>query len=265
LKRTHWGCFFFKNAGFDVKEALTTLQVLDGITGKIAYDLDIPKITHVAHVEYKKNDLLKNADKGNDSWLDLDSMKSHPDCSRRFDLMAQNLGLADDFSTFSTDFNASNSFVEFKREITYFNIECYLQYDRLDLALLTLWKHLEDGDENIYVKKKNFQALADVVYARKKHKTGLVFTFPNDSMSAPHYALSSMIFGMRFKDFVDAFSTLAMESYDESFVDEESMFALIKIAYSKGDREELSYYKSEYFSKFDLRTGKHYRTIKYLH
>ncbi|MFT7592359.1 MAG: hypothetical protein ACI9UJ_002291, partial [bacterium] len=58
--------------------------------------------------------MLKNADKGNDSWLDLDSMKSHPDCSRRFDLMAQNLGLADDFSTFSTDFNASNSFVEFK-------------------------------------------------------------------------------------------------------------------------------------------------------
>jgi hypothetical protein len=259
------GLEFFKNAGFNTKEALTTLQVLDRISGKMSYDLDIPKITQVPLVDYESSGLLKSANNSQDSWLDLDSIKTHPDCARRFNLMSQSLGIDASFTDFTSDFEPSESFNTFKQELSYFIVECYLHYHRVDMALLSIWNQIEAGDSNIYLKKTNFHALADLVYSRKKHKAGHIFTFPNDSMSEAHHALSSMIFGMRYKEFVQTFYDLAMDSYDNSFDDEETWYALIKLAVCTGDKEGLRYYKAEYFTKFDRFTGKYYEDIKYIH
>lgn len=258
------GLIFFKNAGYDVNEALTTLQALEKISGKIDYDLDISAITKHAKVDYADSDLLANASNSNDSWLDLDSMKTHPDCSRRFTILCRQLNMEESFESFKTDYQASTSFKQIKQELTYFIIECYLKYDRIDMALLTIWHHQKNGDDNLYLKKKNFIALADMVYARKNHKAGHVFTFPNDSMATAQHDLNSMIFGMRYKEFVDVFYNLAMEAYDESFTGEEYLYALIKLAYAKGDREGLSAYKADYFTQYDRISGKYYQDIKYL-
>ncbi|MFT5725133.1 MAG: hypothetical protein ACI9JN_002256 [Bacteroidia bacterium] len=258
------GLILFRNAGFELKEALTTLQILDQISGKHNYDIDISEITNIPPVHYKTSDLLGNAS-NTDTWLDLDSIKTHPDCSHRFYLMSAKIGITDSFESFKTTYDPTTSFLGFQRELTYFIIECYLQYDRIDLALLTIWNHQKSGDDNEYLKKTSFIALSDMVYARKIHNIGHVFSFPNDSMGKAHYDLSSMIFGMRYKDFVNTFYDLAMESYDESFDGEEYLYALIKLEYCKGDKDALADYKAEYLSRFDHISGKYYKEIKYLH
>lgn len=259
------GFELMKNAGFDVNEALTTMQILDGLNHKVERDLDIKTLTNIDSVTIESSGILRFGENANDGWLEFDSVKSHPDCEHRFGLMAKQTNhKSADFKTFKAKTNTNDAFARFRSDMRYFLVEAYKFYDRYDLALLTVWDYRQSGDDNRYLQKEEFHLISGLIYARKKHRIGHYCTYPNDSMEASHKYLTSAVYGMRYSELLDKLYPRALELYKDDFEDEESFYYRALLAYSKGDKEDLELAKHEYFQRFDRRTGVYYEEIRYL-
>ncbi len=260
------GFLLFKNSGYDIEAALTTMQTLDKLNDRFEYGFDIDKLTGIDRIEIEPSELLRGKHYEKGSWLEFDSIKSHPDCDVRFDILAKKTSIENaEFDHFETENSISEKFRRFRQEMHYFVIESYKTYHRTDLALLSVWELLHNGDQNEYLHKQEFYLITSLMHARKNHKIGRVCTYPNDSMSEAHNAITSIAFGMRYKHLIKKLYPLAMEAYDPSNDDEESYYYRALLAWCKGDEEDLKLQRAEYFTRFNRHTGDHYLEVRYLY
>ena len=265
LEADSLGWLLFNQTKYDPEAGLQVVRILENTNKKKVRQLDISALTGMEPMDFHNNELLGSVAYEEEEWLQMDSMMSHPNCSDRFNRLKTFCNRGDlDFNKYEVQGSTSDNFERFRSDMRYFMIECYLEFDLLDIALLTIWEYQQAGDSNEYLRKREFQTIANLVYARKKHHIGHVATRPHDSIEKSHRDLGSILFVTRFKTLAEQFSTLAMKRYRDTDTDEESLFALCKLAYARNDKNDLEFYKAEYFARFDRRSGKYYELVKYL-
>jgi hypothetical protein len=258
------GMKLFKNTTYAESEALYTIQILDDLDAKNKRGIDVLKITKFEPLEVDHETILSNSKASKGSWLEFDSLKTHPECTDRYNRLNALFGIQE--AEYKDQFSVQKpqvDFASFQHDMAYFQIESYFRYKRYDMALLSIWQLQENGDKSNYLKRREFYLLCELAYARKKHKLGHYCTLPYDSMDTDQKTLNTILFEQRFKIFVEEMHGFAMEKYNEEFDDERTVYSLALIAYVAGDEDLLNEIKSSYYSRFG-RT-KYYEIIKYLY
>ncbi|MCB9263229.1 MAG: M48 family metalloprotease [Flavobacteriales bacterium] len=257
------GLVLYLNTHYKPEEALNTIQILENLNKKKKYDIDVFEKLGADSMGIDQNTILSESKKEG-SWIDLDSLKTHPDCEERFNILARRLKSDRKFDNQIPSTTADDNFSHFKKEMKYFKIHCYLQFDRLDLALLECWNMMKHGDSNLYLQKMENYIIASFAYARTKHRIGTVCSYPNDSMSLAQKQLSNMLYGMRFKALIENLNAYAESKYYEKFDDEISIYSAALLAYCLKDEGQLKIWRDKYLENFYNQVPERYNTIKYL-
>lgn len=200
---------FLKRTGYDCDAIKTSLLLLDKIDDTLILKrLEVEQVLNFNEYPFKKKWIEKESsifsqldeNDGPLSRKEKDSLKTHPDCSKRIALLSDSLAKAPAGKKFLIDENVFNKLKkDFLFEITE---QCY-KGDNLSRNLYYSLLLLQ-ANENIPLAAYSVARCLNLIYEKQKdHKLGLVIETESRSYAADYNQLLRMLSRLRLEEIAD--------------------------------------------------------------
>ena len=220
---------------FNFNNVVKTLNLLDKLNDK-DYDttLNVYSLFKVDSVKYATSSLAITDEVDKDA-LDDDLALTHPECMQRIEaLKKRNLPTTSDKEVDSV------YFIKVVQMLRRDKVNSYIDFGELDKALLDNLSKKSGGNNEQEVNSSIIIIMEQLVSKRKDHRLSEVASKPNEFQGKSANELSNLLFGLRFKYLANAFYEYALELYNHSLKDENTMYSLIKLAKMAGDQETVN-------------------------
>ena len=151
------------------------------------------------------------------------------------------------------DFNAFISLLnkELVHSLFYFN-----EWD--EALFISLQKHL-----NNTANKSDYTALViiidEVLWARDNHKLAQVVSLPNKYKSKSANDWAKICYGLRYRQLCKSLYDLAEDFYSKSYQNEQSLFAMVRIAQKGAEEDRFDDLRGQYIKQY--RGSDHYPEV----
>ncbi|MBC7947134.1 MAG: M48 family metalloprotease [Chitinophagaceae bacterium] len=200
------GLSFLKNTGYDCNAARTTLELLDKIDDSLLYEpLDLGKVLNFSSYPFKKKWIQKESVifaevESSSSFTDRekDSLKTHPDCSKRIALLADEINAA---GAGKQQFVVSEKLFQQLKKDLYIEMseECLRQKD-LSRGLYFHLLMLQSGENTecaVYAISRGLNLLYE---KQKDHKLGQAIDKENKMYTADYNLLLRLLDRIRLEE-----------------------------------------------------------------
>ncbi len=238
------GLVFYLNAGYDISGAISTLELLDRLNEPIPDKVNIFTRLNIDTIAYPKAS-LNLVDLEREDVLEMDSVKTHPDCYKRI------VAIVAMGSTGNAEINyKTEAFIDFKDAVNSEVVHCHLFFDAVGDALI----HSLNQEEEEKMAAENASAIVisahRMVHARKKHRISTVISPPSREDTSAVNDLARIAHGLRFSIFSKALYALAKEKYAWAIKDKNTMYEMLAFSYLMKDKELFPIVKASYLEKF---------------
>jgi hypothetical protein len=222
---------FMKKTGYDCNAIKTSLELLDKIDdSSLNKHLDLAEVFNFSEYPFKKKWIQKESAifsqlDENDSPLsqgEKDSLKTHPDCSKRIQLLADSLERV--VSTGRFFLVDEKVFNELKKDFVIEIIEQCYRNDNLSRNLYYSLLLLQ-GNENIPMAVYSVaRCLNDIYENQKSHKLGLMIDLENKVYPADYNLLLRMLSRLRLEEIAALNYAFCKQHYEQmkSYLDFEN-------------------------------------------
>jgi hypothetical protein len=208
-----------RNTNYDVKEALTCLSLLDSADKeKYNHNLDLEKLFNFSSFSFKRSWLENDAlviGKSVDNEKHRDSLKTHPDCSKRIEVLQPKVNQYQ--KTGSKKFIVSETkFNELKRQFDYEIIDHCMRSGKISKALYYALTMIQIYPTDCYVTSVIGQCLNNIYINQKNHTLGKIVDLPNPDFNQNYNQLLQMIQNLRLRE-VAALSFNFLKEREQQF------------------------------------------------
>lgn len=250
------GLVLYLNSGFDIGDAISTLELLDQLNEPLDDELSVFQSFNIDTITYSKSSLkIQNANK--EDVLHDDSIKTHPDIIERIEIFE---------SLFITKNNhkqqCSEDFKNFLKQIYEEEIHAMLYFNSIGPALVKALKRKETVDDDPKVNSTIVITLEKIVTARKNHEISKYINFPSGDMNKAEKELSAIAHALRFKTLCASFYDYANEIYNFSLKDEKTLYSMVLLAHYAGNKHTFDSLRAKFLKEFNQ--SKNYLFIRNL-
>lgn len=248
------GVELYLNAGYDLSEVISTLNLLDKLNDPVDINLNLYDILNIDTVTYSKSSLIVQ-DLDKEGVLHDDSIKTHPDCEQRIKVIqAYN-------RTINTSINPSTAeFSDFMKVLKDEEIHCLLYFNDVGRALIQSLDKKSRGDSTPINQSAIVISSYKILNARKRHRISSVVSPPSEDLSNAEKDLAKVSHALRYKIFSKGFYKLALDNYDTSLKDEVTLYTMLQICFLMKDKDTFNSFQKEYLDTYTQ--SEKYREIK---
>jgi hypothetical protein len=244
-----------KNTGYDIKESLTCLALLDSVDkDKYHPQLNLEKIFNFSAFPFKKSwleddDLRFIGEKDEISKQDEDSLKTHPECSLRIARLEKKV--TDNYKTDSRKNLVSE--VEFNNLRTAFDyqiIDYAIQSNQVARALFLALEMLDEHPGDAKLQGMVGKCFNEIYKNQKSHTLSTIVDLPGPGFNQSYNALLRLIQNLRLSE-VAALSYYFLKQHETiSINNEDFVAALITSKEHLGKEQERQQWVDFYQQKF---------------
>jgi Zn-dependent protease with chaperone function len=247
-----------KTTRFDINQIITTLELLDKIDDEeTGTGLQLDKIFNFSNHPFQPRWIEKGTSFFAETKTDektrkeIDSLKTHPDCSRRIELITPKIKQA---AVTGQRFVVSEKFFhEWQQLFRYEAIEYCYTSKSISKALFYALQMIQQTPEDLYLQTMIGKCLNECYTAQKDHVLNRIAELPNPAYDEQYNQLLRFIQNVRLVDFA-AISYYYLQQFEEAGkADEEFMYAFIHSKSNFNKPEEKSKWITYYIQYFQNR------------
>lgn len=246
------GLVYIKNTKYEYKEALRVLEILDKID-KESGNFDLIKVfdrkEYPFQEEWIREEKLLSIGgaKSNSSW-EIDSLKTHPDCQKRINLLKPNINT----KTINTLFLQGEILFQKVTFCSKFEVvESAYIYQNYGLCIYYTLQLLEKYPKNAYLHAMIVKCLFHIYQAQKNHEMNRYVDMPSDYFQQDYKQVLTFLNRIRLSD-IAQLSYHYLKSYQEGLQqDEHFLFALILASELTEKKDEQVKWVQKYKSTFE--------------
>jgi hypothetical protein len=248
------GVELYLNAGYDISDVISTLYLLEKLNDPVDLDLNLYDILNIDTVAYSKSSLIVQ-DKDKEDVLHNDSVKTHPDCKQRIEVVKRYN------RTINSSTNpATAEFSKFMKVVKDEEVHCLLYFKDVGGALIQSLDKKYKGNSTPMNQSAIVISSYEILNARKRHRISSVVSPPSEDLSNAEKDLAKVSHALRYKILSKAFYKLALDNYDTSLKDEVTLYAMLQLSFLMKDKDTFSSFQNEYLVSY-TQSAK-YRDIK---
>lgn len=252
---------YLKNTRYDSYEAISCLNILDIVDMEsLTAKFELEKVFNFPDFIFKKRwieeeqTLFQNAKRVFDDSLDLDSVKTHPDCTKRAKWIQDHLSQSDKKQT------KGNLKYTIKQKVVYESIVSELENDQIDLCLFHTLNLLQTYPNDIFLNKLVGHCFSLLHKAQKEHQFSAYVSLATQSKSDSYKKFLRFLNNLHLTDLSSINYYFLKTRFDSFFQDEDYLYQIIKAAYTAELPLEVAAYKKLYTTKFSK--GKYIEEIQ---
>ncbi len=261
------GMSFFLNTKYDPKAAISCLEILDHIDEeKQPASIALEVVFNTPNYPFKKKwtkpkkQGLRAMKRDQPEEAVLDSLKTHPDCQRRIELLYEKFPTIQQVKQ-----EDEKSISNYRSDAPQFDFEiiqaCY-DFDQLGLSLYYSLKLLEQYPDHVYLRAMIGKSLYSIYQASKEHRLDEYLPLPSSHQTVAYRKLLRFIHNLRL-DELKKINYHFLETRKEQFAkEEEYLLALILSNSAMENQAATKRYIEAYQTQFP--TGKYTLLISLL-
>lgn len=242
-----------KNTDYDLSEAIRTLELLDSIDQekytaplKISERFDAPE--YPFKNSWLEDDSGLNMNKVNEHRWDIDSLKTHPDCKKRIELL-ENI-IPKNHKPGKKDIQKTPSFDELILIGDHEMIASNYHFGDYGNALYYCLKLLNEYPDNAYIRAMIGICFYEIYIAQKTHKLGRHVSLPSQKHNERYRELLLFIHHLRLQDIANISWYFLKKDSEKYQTDEHYIYALALAAKLMDFEPELKELKMQYLTKY---------------
>lgn len=245
------------NTRFDIKQIITALELLDSIDDEVAgTNLELEKQFNFVSYPFQSKWIEKPKSFFGDAVVDekmkreADSLKTHPDCSKRIKLIRPKIDQA--LVNGQLEFVVSEgTFNQLKQQFRYEIIEhCYSSKEISEALYYTL-QLLHEQPDDMYLVTSVGKCLHEIYKAQKNHELNRICELPNDVFNVQYNSLLLFIQNARLVDFAAINYYFLLPYEEKGKANEDFLYALINSKSNYNKTEEKSKWITYYIQYFN--------------
>ncbi len=250
-----------KTTRFDINQIITTLELLDKIDDEeTGTGLQLNQIFNFSNHPFQSRWIEKEKSFFDETKTDektkkeIDSLKTHPDCSKRIELITPKIKQA---AVTGQRFVVNEKlFREWQQLFRYEAIEYCYNSKSISKALFYALQMIQQAPEDVYLQTMIGKCLNECYTAQKDHILNRIVDLPNPACDEQYNQLLRFLQNVRLLDFA-AISYYYLRQYEEKAkTDEEFIYALINSKLNFGKVDERTKWQLYYIEHFNNRKYK---------
>ncbi len=250
------GLIFLSKTGYDVQEALSTMDMLDHVDEEIWKDslnlltfFTFPSVpsrsdwfyyqgaSSLGKFEYVKDSLE-------------DSLKTHPDCMLRKSSLESQIKRAG-YKSGKSYVQAEDAYKLMKMNTEGEIIQSTFNDGNFGRTMYLSLRMLEKYPKNVYPRAMESKCMAIFSDLQKKRKVGIYFSLPSDEHSDNYNRFLSFLMELRIGESAEMSYLMVRPINQELLKYDEYLAALTLSSYVKNEKEEFSNFKAQYLKDFE--------------
>lgn len=243
-----FGLEIFMRAGYSVSDAVSTLAMLDTVSD-ISFSVDIYGLLGIdsSDVSISKSRLdITDNNVNEEDILHNDSMKTHPDCDHRIELIKK--GWHDEGLVKAEGYD---EFTDLKDQVQDYFLKSLIKNKNASELLLYELDKWQAGDSTPHGNKMIIAAMWMILDGRENHRVTRVVGEADNLDHRCEKDLAVLCVGMRYRDLARVFYEFGKERFAYSEQDAETYILQMEIAKKARLEDEFLDLRESYLEKFD--------------
>lgn len=243
-----------KNTSYDLKQALEALELLDTID-QDKYNVAPALSKHFNAPEYpfqpkwvrQETSLLAGKEKVNQK--EIDSLKTHPDCSTRVSKVRDfvNANYSEQSKAFVVD---EKTFAKLRLDFDYEIIEYCYNSDRVSRALYFTLQMLDSYPEDVYLNTMIGKCLNTIYRAQKDHVLSKITDLPSPYHEEKYNQFLQFIQNLRLQEIANINYHFMQRQAEKFEKNEDFLFQLIHACNHAQKNDKKDYYLTSFQKQF---------------